>query len=76
MARKNWTNEQISDLILNNSDLEDSGSDSTLEPDETSDFSLFSIISLFPHDVGVTDVLDENILFRIESNIHLIHTII
>ena len=24
----------------------------------------------------VTDVLDENILFRIESNIHLIHTII
>ena len=25
---------------------------------------------------SVTDVLDENILFRIESNIHLIHTII
>ena len=52
MARRNLTNEQISDLILNNWDLEDSGPDSTFEPDETSDFSLFYIISLFPHDVG------------------------
>ena len=52
MARKNLTNEQISDLILNNSDLKDSGSDSTFEPDETSDFSLFSIILLFPHHKG------------------------
>ena len=52
MARKDSTNKQISDLICNYSDLEDSGSDSTFEPDETSDFSLFSIILLFPHDKG------------------------